>query len=171
MLHSVWPSECGLHNTLCNQPVQAEEKLCPEHALQPLNSISHPRKATLLHLSLLQSVWEHMSVLVTMIVEYLTPWNGERQPFSWLSTHRTFSKPGPSGNHAVLLPSLSIPIMLSQVDSLDCSHNLPFYSQQPTKAILKVRLENTQVSACSSSKQAFLPGNAVSGGQVSEVLV
>lgn len=82
-----------------------------------------------------------------------------------------FSKLGPPGNHAVSLPRLSIPIILSQVDRLDCSHSLPFHPQQPTKGILKVRLENTQVSACSSSKQAFLPGNAVSGGQASEVLV
>lgn len=61
--------------------------------------------------------------------------------------------------------------MLSQVDSLDYSHNVPFHPQQPTKGILKSRLENTQVSACSNSKQAFLSGNAMSGGQVSEVLV
>lgn len=81
------------------------------------------------------------------------------------------SKPGPSGNNAVLHPCLSIPIMLSQVDSLDCRHNLPFHLQQPTKGILKSRLENNQVSACSNRKQAFLPGNAMSVGQVSEVLV
>lgn len=79
--------------------------------------------------------------------------------------------PGPFGSHAVSLPCLFIPIMPSQVDRLDDSHSFPFYSQQPTKGILKVRLEYTQVSARNSSKQAFLPGNAVSGGQASEMLV
>lgn len=81
------------------------------------------------------------------------------------------ARPGPSGNNGALHPCLSPPIMLSQVDSLDCSHNLPSHLQQPTKGILKSGLENTQVSACSNSKQAFLPGNAMSGGQVSEVQV
>lgn len=56
----------------------------------PLSSIPHPRKAILVHLSVLQNVWEHISFLVTMKARCLNPWGRERQPFSWLSTPLTF---------------------------------------------------------------------------------
>lgn len=56
MPHSEQLFTCVLRNTLCHQPGQAIEKLWSECVLQPLSSASHLRKATLVHLSVLQSV-------------------------------------------------------------------------------------------------------------------
>lgn len=89
MVHSVQLFVGVFHKTLCNQPMQVEVN-------SNLSMLSSPSTLSPMwgklpwYVWVLQNLWEHIFLLVTMKTESLNPWDREGQPFSRFPTPRTF---------------------------------------------------------------------------------